>query len=102
MPSYCSPKQVALLYVHYTNHPPKVKRLGYISQKSFQNFSAHILAHPQYIMKSGDWETTGTANNTTFPASLWSRLEVNDNVWNQEDWEHCTEKALLKEHAFPN
>ncbi len=64
--------------------------------------NAEKFAHPQYIMKSGDWETTGTANNTTFPASLWSRLEVNDNVWNQEDWEHCTEKALLKEHAFPN
>lgn len=64
--------------------------------------NAEKFAHPQYIMKSGDWETTGTANNTTFPAALWSRLEVNDNVWNQEDWEHYTEKALLKEHAFPN
>ncbi len=59
-------------------------------------------AHPQYVMKSYEWETTGTAQNTTFPESLWSRVDANGNVWNRGSWEHYPEAVVLKEYKFPN
>ncbi len=62
--------------------------------------SSEKTAHPQFIIQSGQWDTSGTAQNTTFPAALWS--QVTDDVWNYDNWMRYKEPLVLKEHAFPN
>lgn len=55
-------------------------------------------AHRQYMIVSDDWQTNINNGKTFMPARWYS---VEDNIWDEENWEFYDETTVLKEHSAP-
>lgn len=55
-------------------------------------------AHRQYMIVSDDWQTN-INNGKTFMPARWCSVE--DNIWDEENWEFYDETTVLKEHSAP-
>ena len=56
-------------------------------------------AHPQYIIRSYDWEIAEN-NGTTYLPAKWA--SVTDDLWERDNWMFYNEEIVLTEHKMPD